>query len=229
MTARIAKPLARAGSKMRMLSERNHAGLMDRLVENSHSPGRLDDLITIAIVRRDTGQCIPDDTTRANFHVLRTIVGAIIARTFKTFLQPGPPYFALRGRRRHFPIRRIVDKGSAAIRPGGIVKRAAFFTGELLLFFRAFLLCHELSARPFSGTLERRYIRVGPRALQIRIAPRSPPFFVGRGLSLTRRRLGPCGYRYQQPSDDERGTKRHKNSNVHVVSPHLAACLRRCP
>src|SRR5712672_750058 len=99
MSARVAKPLAHAGIKMRMVIEANHAGFMDRLVENSHSPARLDDLITIAIVRRDTGQCIPDDTTCANFHVLRAIVGAIIARTFKTFLQPGTPYFALRGRR----------------------------------------------------------------------------------------------------------------------------------
>src|ERR1700693_445459 len=116
MTARIAKPLAHASIEMRAPVERNDARLVYRLVINCHGPGPLHDLITIAVVRRNTGQRIADDAPRADFHVLWTVVGPVVARPLKTGLQLGLSFFALRCWGGHFPVRRIVNERRPAIR-----------------------------------------------------------------------------------------------------------------
>src|SRR5205814_9120168 len=104
---RISQPLTHASIEMRTTVQRNDSRLVHLLLENSHVPGSLHNLVIVVVSGGNTRQRTADNTTRVQRQVFRAVVRTAARETFIRSIEPvllRQPLLTVRRKRRDTPI-----------------------------------------------------------------------------------------------------------------------------
>src|ERR1019366_9384687 len=217
---------------------RNDAGLVHLLLQDGHMAGSLNDFIKVVVAGGYTRQRGAEDAARVQFDVFRAIVRTGAGLTLRILTkagQVGLPLFPSRWQGWEAAVRRVDDQRGAPIRQAAIPPEAvissvdvlgraglvAFVSGDggFPVLRGALLFSQKLPAVILCRPFERRRSGIGPRTLQIRVAPWRLPFlrFGSRRLF----RFGSGYLRHRSYRHEQQGC-RNMDSITHV---NILTCL----